>query len=236
VDSPFPGMDPYLENPAYWADFHLTFIGCWREAIADVLPEPYEARLDETLLVQTNPGRTLQRGGGTVVMKPIVIPYRTLERVRQGRIQILHRADRSLVGVLEMLSPANKTGEGFADYCAKRQAILQRNAHLVELDLLLGGRRLPLANPLPVGDYHVLISRVDGRPNCEVYSWPLRQSLPTIPIPLRVPDPDVVVDLQEVFRQTYQRGRYSRSLRYGQPPTVLLSEKDKRWAMGRKAR
>ena len=35
--SPFPGMDPYLEDPAFWRDFHLTFIGCWREAIADLL-------------------------------------------------------------------------------------------------------------------------------------------------------------------------------------------------------
>jgi hypothetical protein len=53
MNSPFPGMDPYLEHPVFWRDFHLTFIGCWREAIADVLPEAYEARLDETLhLVQ----------------------------------------------------------------------------------------------------------------------------------------------------------------------------------------
>src|ERR1700683_5376010 len=53
MKSPFPGMDPYLEDPAFWSDFHLTFIGCWREAIADVLPDPYEARLDETVhLVQ----------------------------------------------------------------------------------------------------------------------------------------------------------------------------------------
>jgi len=44
MNSPFPGMDPYLEDPAFWSDFHHTFIGCWREAIADALPEPYEAR------------------------------------------------------------------------------------------------------------------------------------------------------------------------------------------------
>jgi hypothetical protein len=43
-------MDPYLEDPAFWPDFHFTFIGCWREAIAEVLPEAYEARLDETIV------------------------------------------------------------------------------------------------------------------------------------------------------------------------------------------
>ena len=37
MSSPFPGMDPYLENPAFWPDFHFTFINYWREAIADAL-------------------------------------------------------------------------------------------------------------------------------------------------------------------------------------------------------
>src|SRR5947209_4383053 len=95
----FPGMDPYLEDPAFWADFHLTFIGCWREAIAEVLPEPYEARLDET--IQLLPM-------SEEVLEPVIIPHELVEEVRQARIQILHRPDRSLVTVVEMLSPANK--------------------------------------------------------------------------------------------------------------------------------
>jgi hypothetical protein len=24
MSSPFPGMDPYLEDPAYWSDFHAA--------------------------------------------------------------------------------------------------------------------------------------------------------------------------------------------------------------------
>ena len=39
MKSPFPGMDPYLEAPGFWGDFHHTFISSWREAIADALPE-----------------------------------------------------------------------------------------------------------------------------------------------------------------------------------------------------
>ncbi len=42
-------MDSYLEDSAFWSDFQHTFIGCWREAIADVLPETYAARLEETV-------------------------------------------------------------------------------------------------------------------------------------------------------------------------------------------
>jgi hypothetical protein len=206
-------MDPYLEDPAFWPDFHHTFIGCWREAIADVLPEPYDARLQ---------------------VIELVYPDATFSHVRQGRIEILHRPDRSLVAVLEMLSPANKTSDGYADYCSKRQAILRQKMHLLELDLLLGGRRLPLAKPLPAGDYYVLISRSDKRADCEVYSWPLRQPLLTIPIPLKSPDDDVFVDLQAVFGQCYQRGRYARALPYGRSPSVRLAEKDRRWVVEQK--
>jgi len=54
--SSFPGMDPYLEDPAFWPDFHHQFIDDWREAVADLLPEPYEARLNERVnLVQMSP-------------------------------------------------------------------------------------------------------------------------------------------------------------------------------------
>ncbi len=127
--SPFPGMDPYLEDPAFWPDFHHRFIDCWCEAVADELPESYEARLDE------------------------------LEEVHETRIDILHRPERHLVGVLEMLSPTNKSGDGFLEYRAKRKAILQQSIHLVELDLLLGGSRMPLLRPLPGGDYFALVSR-----------------------------------------------------------------------------
>jgi hypothetical protein len=247
-------MDPYLEDPAFWSDFHLTFIGCWREAVADVLPEAYEARLDETVhfvqmpeevikLIYPDvtvsragklPRKASRRAGGTAVLTPTVIPHQSLQKVRQGRIAILHRPERSLVTVLEMLSPTNKTGDGFAEFCSKRQAILQKRTHLVELDLLLGGRRLPLSRPLPAGDYYALISRGDQRPNCEVYSWPLRQGLPAIPIPLKAPDPDVWVDLQKVFQQAYQRGRYARSLPYGEAPRAPVAEKDRSWVLQHK--
>ena len=38
-----------------------------------------------------------------------------------------------------------------------------------------------------------------------------------------ISDPDVAVDLQAVFRQTYERGRYARSLRYGRPPVAPVA-------------
>jgi hypothetical protein len=81
-----------------------------------------------------------------------------------------------------------------------------------------------------------LVSRADNRPNCEVFSWPIRDRLPTIPIPLMAPDADVHIDLAKVFQATYERGRYGRSLRYGQRPSAPLSQDDARWAMALSAR
>jgi len=130
-----------------------------------------------------------------------------------------------------MQSPTNKTGEGFSEYRAKRKTILLQKVHLVELDLLVGGNRLPLSRPLPPADYYALVSRSDHRPNCEVYAWSVRQPLPTIPIPLRAPDADILVDLGKVFRRTFERGRYARSLAYGQPPPAPLNDRDAQWAL-----
>jgi hypothetical protein len=129
-----------------------------------------------------------------------------------------------------MLSPFNKSGEGFDQYRAKRKTILSQKVHLVELDLLVGGKRLPLSKPLPSADYYAFISRAEDRPNCAVYHWPLRDPLPTIPIPLRTPDADISIDLGKVFRDTYERGRYARFLFYAQPPAARLSRKDVLWA------
>lgn len=176
--SPFPGMDPYLEDPAFWADFKHTFICRLSEAIGDALPEDYDASIHDSVylvpmsqdvikLIQPNVVAsrelTQPKRSGTLLLEPVSIPHEFLEEVRQTRIEILHRPERTLVAVLEMLSPFNKSGEGFEQYRAKRKLIVLQKVHLVELDLLVGGKRLPLSKPLPSADYYALISRAEAR-------------------------------------------------------------------------
>ena len=58
MPSPFPRMDPYLEDPAYWQDFHRSFITYCRDALLDNLPDEYEARIDEQIrLIEYNEER-----------------------------------------------------------------------------------------------------------------------------------------------------------------------------------
>jgi|SRR5579864_6726658 len=151
MPSPFPGMDPYLEDAAFWPDFHPTFINYWREAIADLLPENYEARIGERVVLdelsndlpkligpdvsthqtsRESTDRDLARGGRGRP-EPITIPLIILDAPRQAYIEILRRPERTLVAVLELQSPSNKSGPGRAEYIAKRNALAFQDVHLV---------------------------------------------------------------------------------------------------------
>jgi Protein of unknown function (DUF4058) len=253
MSSPFPGMDPYLEHPAHWCDFHATFIACWRDALRATLPGHYSARIGERVyLVETSPETrkligpdvAVERQPGppsrhqptptaTTAVQPVTVPLLIYEEVRETWIEILHRPDRNLVAVLELLSPANKTEPGRGEYLAKRNAILRGKAHLVELDLLLGGQRLPMREKLPSGDYHAFVSRAEKRPDCDVYSWTIAQTLPPLPVPLMPPDPDVSIDLEAVFAVTYERGDYAHEVDYTLPPPVPVSDETLRWISDR---
>jgi hypothetical protein len=114
--------------------------------------------------------------------------------------------------------------------------MIARPIHLVEVDLLLGGRRLPMARPLPLGDFYVIVSRTEQRPRADVYSWSIRDRLPTIPIPLVLPDPDVLLDLAAIFATVYERGRYDRSIDYRMPLSLPLRASDRIWAEERAVR
>jgi hypothetical protein len=245
----FPGIDPFIEASGDWPDFHSTFMNAWRESIAECLPDDYIARLDERLTVVEVEEDRVRRSAPDIVisqarqrtsaahastaqiatLEPETIRITIEEEIRETFIQILRHSDRKLVAVLELLSPANKVGEGRGQYLAKRQAVLMSDAHLVELDLLIGGRRLPMENPLPAKHFHAVISRAGKRPNCEVYSWSLDHPMPTLPVPLASPDPDIFVNLAEVLATTYQRGRYYKTINYQSPLDLPLSPDYAAW-------
>jgi hypothetical protein len=252
MPSPFPGIDPYIESQGYWPDFHAAFNLYCRDALNEILPDEYEARLAEQLrlieiaepsdrtalpdvsVIHGGPGpRSFTQGaGGLLTLEPIAIdlPMEQLQEVRDLWIEIRRRPDRSLVTAIEVLSPTNRIGEGFWDYQAKRRKLIHQDVHLVELDLLVRGRRLPMSQDLPPGDFFAFVSRAGHRPRCDVYAWSVRQPLPRIPIPLLAPDPDVVLDLPALFTTGYDRGRYARWLDYAAPLDLPLAPEDRAWA------
>jgi hypothetical protein len=159
----------------------------------------------------------------------VTIPLAALGEAIETYIEILHRADRSLVTTVELLSPANKEEPGRSAYLAKRHALHVQKVHTVELDLLIGGQRLPMRLPLPEGDYHAFVARAERALDCEVYSWTLPDPLPALPIPLRDPDPDVTLDLGAIFAIVYERVTYEREIDYALPPPVSVPDERRKW-------
>lgn len=250
MPSPFPGMDPYLESSACWPDFHVEFITCLRKALNDRLPDTYDARVQERVIIldsfdrpsqlfetdvavvedRETPATAPSSSSASVLLEPVTLPLIIPQRERQHLIEIYDYPDQSLVAVVEVLSPTNKISREREDYLTKRDAYLNQDVHLVELDLLVGGLRLPVAEPLPANDYYAFVAHADRRPYCDVYSWSVHQPLPAVPIPLKAPDGEVIVELQAVFTEAFARGRYERRLPYQKPPRSRLSRADRAWA------
>jgi hypothetical protein len=226
------------------------------DAINEQLPEGYVARIDERMtLVELpqedqakliRPDVALVRGEssppprltaapgsgarGALTIEPVTIPMKSLEVESEICLEILHLPDPRIVTIVEVLSPSNKVGPGRRDYLAKRHGLMFPEVHLVDLDFLAGGHRLPMESPLPPGDYYALVARAERRPDCDVYGWSVRNRLPTIPIPLLSPDPDIRVDLGPTFASVYERGRYARLIKYDKPLDLPFTPEDRGWA------
>jgi Protein of unknown function (DUF4058) len=235
MPSPFPGMDPFIESQR-WRDFHTTLITVIREMLIPRVRPRYVVEVEEYVYLareKEDPDRLIEpdlaivdtdrdwsassrsAGSAAVAIQPVVHTVPVPQRFRQAFLTIRSRESQNVVTVIELLSPWNKTaGEGRNEYLVKRSNVFCTPAHLVELDLLRGGRRLATREPLAPADYYVFVCRKERLPQVDVYGWTLRQSLPAIPIPLAGEDPDVDLDLQAAFTTTYDRAGYDYALDY----------------------
>jgi hypothetical protein len=249
MPSPFPGMNPYLEHEDAWHNFHEQFPTAVIEALNPQMGDRYFLKMDEHVFIHDRPenGRRvlgkpdvfLGRGtppspepprphGGTLTApRQVVLPIP--ERVTESFVEIRDRRTRRLVTIIELLSPSNKSpGEDREQYLQKRGTILTSHTHLVEIDLLRGHGRMPMAEEVPC-DYCVLVSRYPARPRADLWPIHLRDPLPCIPIPLLDDDPDATLDLQGILHTLYDRMGYARFM-YETEPDPPLPPQDAAWA------
>jgi hypothetical protein len=141
------------------------------------------------------------------------------------------KPERRLVTSIEVLSPSNKAraSKGWKRYRRKRQALLLGKANLVEIDLLRGGTRMPMLDPLPKSPYYLLVAREEKAPRCRVWPAFFDRPPPTIPVPLTRPDPDIPVALQPLIETIYERGRYEEEIDYTKPLTPPLPAEEAEW-------
>ncbi len=253
---PFPGMDPFLEKHQFWNDFTPQLLVAICNSLNPRLLPHFETRIEEYAVVTHEAiRRCLIRPDVTISATPDWSPessssvagaalidvavaeleYPDLDPLMQRCLKVIERKNRRVVTVMEVLSPSNKQpGEdGIETYLAKRAEYLASDAHLVEIDLLRGGERLPMRRPLPAGDYYVYVGRQGRSPRGQVFGWNWKTRLPTISIPLLKQDPEVELNLQEVFESVYEPACYDRMLPYDEPVEPPLSPADEAWARER---
>jgi hypothetical protein len=250
MPSPFPGMNPFLEQDDAWHDFHEKIIPKIAEQLVVQVRPEYIVKIDEHIYVHELPaeprrylGRadvfvsrseeasTAARSGISLLEAPteVQLPVHDVERL--AFVEIRDRRSRELVTVIEVLSPSNKqSGSSRDQYLAKRQELLDSKASLVEIDLLRGGKPMPLDDlPDRAYAYSVLVSRVEDRPKAGFWSIGLRDRLPIIPVPLRAPANDARLDLQEALNHVYDVSGYEDYI-YSGVPDPPLDGKDQDWA------
>ncbi|MDB9526164.1 DUF4058 family protein [Oscillatoria sp. CS-180] len=252
MPSPLPGMDPYLEQPAFWSSFHSRFIVALADAIETQLAPDYyievEARtyldnaiegalmgIPDAVIVSNAQKETLLQpsdvGVLAVQVEPQQVEVPIPEEVTERYLEIRDLTSGAVITAIELLSPKNKRSEkGRMTYTEKRTQILGSATSLVELDLLRAGYPMPLSSNVMPTPYRILVSPSYQRPKADLYGFGLRQPLPTITIPLKPEDDAIAIALQPIFEGVYERGRYQTRIDYTQmPPAPSLSEADQVW-------
>jgi Protein of unknown function (DUF4058) len=168
--------------------------------------------------------------GTTVAAAPLELATIIPAPIPHVTVEIRDTANRQLVTAIEVLSPTNKRGDGRAEYLGKRRRLLLSTAHLLEIDLLRQGQRVPMQSPLPSAPYFVFLSRVEKRPITEIWPIKLTEPLPAVPVPLLPGDKDEALDLQQVFTTTYDLLGYDLAVDYTRPPEICLPQEDAAWA------
>lgn len=242
-------MDPYLERPTIWPDFHDTLITYIKETLQPLLRPRYVALSQDRLYVVESERpirpdvsvvrsrRLAARGGGTpVTVKPdrAVVIEMFREEVRQPLIHIIEpAAGNRIVTAIEVLSPDNKVpGSGRQNYLQKGDELWQAGASLVEIDLLRQGQptvRVPVERLDALRPFAYVVSVSRWFPSqYEVYPIGLRGPLPKVSVPLADGDADATLDLQAAFTRCWEAGSYPDLLQYEKAPAGV-SRADLTW-------
>ncbi|WP_439627902.1 DUF4058 family protein [Gemmata sp.] len=249
MPSPFPGMNPYLEQAGLWRGVHTALLGRVIAALTPLLVPRYFAELEESLYIDPNDdsdrlfaiadvavaGAGEYRTSGATapvatLSAPVTVTIPGVTKKKVRRVVVRDTQSREVVTVIELLSPTNKQPGADRDrYIEKRHEILASRTNFIELDLLRGGQRPPIRT-LPAGcDYYALVSRWWERPKVGLWPISVRTPFPAVPVPLRPNEPEPVLHLKAVLDATYDEGGYAYRI-YGTPPEPPLDPADAEWA------
>jgi len=248
MSSPFPGMNPYLENPEFWTEVHSRLIVALANAIESDLNPNYRVAIEkrvytsvpeDVVLVGIPDVMVMSSSSKSQASSTLTIPTSDLsttvilpipEEMREGYLEIRDIPTGAVITIIEVLSPTNKRrGKGQDAYVSKRNAVLATTTHLVEIDLLREGEPMMMLGNVPVSDYRILVSRTQQRPKAQLYSFNLQQAIPVFSLPLKPTDAKILVDLQSLLSQIYNQARYDMAIDYRQEPIPPLKPANRSW-------
>lgn len=253
MPSPFPGMNPYLEQPAIWQEFHSRLIVAIADDLSPQLRPKYRAAVEKRIYAEIGndltfigrPDATVYRvmpnveslpadfsstQQNPVATMPVMVEVPMPEEIQERYLEIRDMTTGDVVTALELISPSNKRpGRGRSRYEEKRLAILGSQTHLIEVDLIRSFNPLPIHSDVPTSLYRILVSRAEQRPYAALYPFDLADPIPAFPLPLQSTDPDLIVDIQHLLHQVYDRAAYDLEIDYQQDPVPFLTEPDQRW-------
>jgi hypothetical protein len=208
MPSPFPGMDPHLENPAHWRGVHAALIVAIYEALNAALPDGFLARIEEAcqrLVEIVALGAPEQVVTAIEVLSPSnKTPGDGREEYRRKQARYL----RSTVHLLEIdLLRAGKHTVAASEDALKRRA----------------GR----------WDYVISLHRAGEGAESDAWTRTVRDPLPTVPVPLTDGHPDVPLNLQEIVAHVWAAGPFRRAIDYTQSPEPPLRSEDAAWFLAR---
>ncbi len=253
--SPFPGMNPHLENPDLWSEVHSRLIVAIADAIAPPLrpnyyvaveKRTYMAEPEDSVLVgipdvsvflksaQNQQGETSAATAVLPSSEPLTVAVPLMEEAQERYLEIREVKSGAVITTIEVLSPKNKrSGARREAYLRKRQQVLASLTHLVEIDLLRAGKPMPIQGDVPDAAYRILVSRGDRRPTAHLYACTLRDAIPCFPLPLKAGDEEPVVNLNEILNGVYERAGFDLRIDYGQPVQPALAQEDAAWVAER---
>ncbi|MBE9140129.1 DUF4058 family protein [Nodosilinea sp. LEGE 07088] len=248
MPSPFPGMNPYLENPDLWPEVHHLLIGLLAETLNPQLLPTYRVAIEKRVYqlsgedalligipdVAIASAQAKTHPSSVAVVSPSTQPVAVLLpmpiEVQEGYLEVREVATQTVVTVIEVLSPANKRpGRGREAYLQKRDRVLGSHTHLVEIDLLRSGTPMPMAGAGARSDYRILVSRHERRPQAELYPFTLREPIPPFAVPLKPHSQEPMVLLDDLLQRVIERAGLSVVLNYQVAPVPEVAEGDRAW-------
>ena len=254
MSSPFPGMNPYLENHDLWSEVHHRLITAIAIAISPTLRPQYRVaiekrtyRLDteDSLLIgipdvailsvkQAQKPSIRKTAIATLSTetenRAITVTLPLPLEIKEGYLEIREVSTGKVVTIIEILSPTNKkTKEGRKSYLDKREKILQSDTNLVEIDLIRTGEKMPIVTRISDTDYRILIVRSYRFPSAQLFAFSVKQTIPNFPIPLQKGEEEIELNLQNLLLEIYEQAAFDLTLDYHIPPVPDLLAEDREW-------